>query len=45
MIVLCKVQKWDAEKFVRAMDMFYNKLLLIEHEDCVNFFEELGVRE
>lgn len=44
-VVLCKVWKWDAEKFVRAMGIFYNKLLLLGHGECVNFFEELGMRE
>ena len=44
-VVLCKVWKWDAEKFVRAMEIFYNKLLLLGHGECVNFFEELGMRE
>ena len=44
-VVLCKVWKWDAEKFVRAMEIFYNKLLLLGHGESVNFFEELGMRE
>ena len=44
-VVLCKVWKWDAEKFVHAMGTFYNKLLLLGHEECVNFFEELGIKE
>lgn len=44
-VVLCKVWKWDAEKFVRAMGIFYNKLLLLGHGECVNFFAELGMRE
>ena len=44
-VVLCKVWKWDAEKFVRAMGIFYNKLLLLGHGESVNFFEELGMRE
>lgn len=45
MVVLCKVWKWDAENFVHAMKMFYNKLLLLGHGECVNVFEELGMRE
>lgn len=44
-VVLCKVWKWDAEKFTHAMEMFYNKLLLLEYGEFVNFFEEFGVRE
>ncbi len=44
-VVLCKVWKWDAEKFVHAMGMLYNKLLLLGHGEGVNFFEELGIRE
>jgi len=27
------------------MGIFYNKLLLLGHGECVNFFEELGMRE
>lgn len=45
MVVLCKVWKWDAEKFVHAMEIFYNKLLLLGHGECANFFEELGIKE
>lgn len=44
-VVLCKVWKWDAEKFVHAMEKFRNKLLLLGHDECVNFFEELDSRE
>lgn len=44
-VVLCKVWKWDAEKFVRAMGMFYDKLLLLGYAGCVNFFEKLGLKE
>lgn len=44
-VVLCKVWKWDAEKFVHAMGKFYNKLLLLGHGECVNFFAELGISE
>ena len=45
MVVLCKVWKWDAEKFVYAMGKFHNKMLLLGHEECVNFFDELGIKE
>lgn len=41
-VVLCKVWKWNAEKFTHAMEVMYNKLLLLGHGDCVNFFAELG---
>lgn len=44
-VVLCKVWKWDAEKFVYAMGRFYNKLLLLGHGECIIFFEGLGMRE
>ena len=44
-VVLCKVWKWVAEKFIHAMEIFYNKLLLLGHGECVKFFKELGMRE
>lgn len=44
-VVLCKVWKWDAEKFIHTMEKFRNKLLLLGHDECVNFFEELGIKE
>lgn len=44
-VVLCKVWKWDEKKFTHAIEMFYNKLLLLGHAGCVNFFEELCMRE
>ena len=42
-VVLCKVWKWDAEKFVYAMEKLHNKILLFEHKECLNFFSELDV--
>ena len=45
LIVLCKVWKWDAEQFVHAMEKLHNKMLLLGYGECVNFFEELGIRE
>lgn len=44
-VVLCKVWKWDADKFTFAMKKLYNKLLLLGHGESVNFFSELGMRE
>lgn len=44
-IILCKVWKKDAEKFVRAMEKLYNKMILLGYGECVNFFEELGINE
>ena len=42
-VVLCKVCKWDAEKFVRAIEKLHNKMLLLGHKECLNFFAELDV--
>lgn len=36
-VVFCKVWKKDVEKFVRAMEKLYNKLLLLGHAECVIF--------
>lgn len=44
-VVMCKVWKWDTEKFIHAMGTIYNKLLLLGHGECVEFFQELGMRE
>jgi len=44
-VILCKVWKKDAEKFVRAMEKLYNKMILLGYGECVNSFEELGVKE
>ena len=30
---------------VHEMGIFYHELLLLGHGECVNFFEELGIRE
>jgi len=27
------------------MEKFRNKLLLLGHDECVNFFDELGIKE
>ena len=45
-VVLCKVWKWDAEKFVQAMEKIYNKMLLLGHGECLSFFGKLlGITE
>ena len=44
-VVLCKILKWDAEKFAHAMEMFYNRLLLLGYGECLNLFEKLGIKE
>ena len=44
-VVLCKVWKWDAEKFVHAMEKLHNKMLLLGYGECVNLFEKLGIKE
>lgn len=45
LLVLCKVWKWDDEKFGYAMEKFYKKMLLLGHGECVKFFDEIGVKE
>ena len=40
-----KSTKASMDRIVRAMGIFYNKLLLLGHGECANFFEELGMRE
>ncbi len=44
-IILCKVWKKDAEKFVRAMEKLCNKMILLGYGESVSFFEELGIQE
>ena len=44
-VVLCKVWKWEEEKFVCAMKLLQNKMLLLGHVGCINFFDELGIKE
>jgi len=40
-IVLCKIWKKDAERFVYSMEILHKKMLLLGHKECSNFFAAL----
>ena len=44
-IVLCRVRKKDAERFARAMELLYNKMLLMGHTDIDDYLKEIRIDE
>lgn len=43
-VVLCKVWKWEEEKFVSAMEKLRDRMLLLGYSEGLHFFDELGIK-